>query len=139
MSRLTDLLRDGWEPGAPPSSVEPSQAFTGPRISRLTALAIRMRELADQGEGADHAELARPAPVSRAHITQIINLLLLAPDVQEAILFMPRTDGRRVPIRERHIRPIFAVFDWRKQRRMWDEMLGSRESETGNPTRRSTD
>ena len=48
-----------------------------------------------------------------------MNLLLPAPDVQEAIHFLPRTDGRHAPIHERRIRPIAAVLDWRKTRRMW--------------------
>jgi len=70
---------------------------------------------------AHYADLARLAHVSRARITRIMNLFHLAPDIQEAILFLPRTDGRRAPIRERHIRPICAVPDWRKQRRLWRE------------------
>ena len=93
-----------------------------PRLSRLMALAIHMQELVDAGEVADYAELARLAHVSRARITQIMNLLHLAPDIQEAILFLPRTDGSRAPIAERHLRPIAAVIDWRKQRRMWEEI-----------------
>ena len=76
-------------------------------------------------EVADYADLARPTHVSRARITQIMNLLHLAPDIQEAILFLPRTDGRRAPIREPHVRPLCAVLDWRKQRRMWGGLVGS--------------
>ena len=68
----------------------------------------------DQGEVTDYADLARLAHVSRARITQIMSLLLLAPDIQEAILFLPRTDGRGAPVRERHVCPIVAVLDWRK-------------------------
>jgi hypothetical protein len=64
-----------------------------PRISRLMALAIWMQELVNRGEVADYAELARLAHVSRARITQIMNLTLLAPDIQEAILFLPRSNG----------------------------------------------
>jgi len=62
-------------------------------------------------------------------------LLLLAPDIQEAILFLPRTDGRRAPIRECHIRPICAIPDRRKQRRMWGDLVGPRDSATGHPAR----
>jgi len=102
------------------------------------ALAIRMQELVDTGEVADYAELARLAHVSRARITQIMNLTLLAPDIQEAILFLPPTDGRRAPVRERHVRPICAVPDRRKQRRMWDEMVSSRNGGMRNLTRRPT-
>jgi len=96
-----------------------------PRISRLMALAIHMQELVDSGEVTDYAELARLAHVSRARITQIMNLRLLAPDIQEEILFLPRTDGGRAPIREHMVRPIAAIIDWRKQRNLWRELKGS--------------
>ena len=101
-----------------------------PRISRLMALAIRMEQLVREGRVADYADLARLAHVTRARITQIMNLLHLAPDIQEAILFLPRTDGSRAPIAERHLRPIAAVIDWRKQRRMWEELLYDQRGET---------
>jgi hypothetical protein len=55
----------------------------------------------------------------RRRITQIMNLLQLAPDIQEALLFLPRTAKGRDPIRERHLRPIAAELDWRTQRAMW--------------------
>jgi len=104
------------EEGKPKAPEAPGRV---PRISRLMALAIHMRELLDSSEVTDYAELARLAYVSRARITQIMNLRLVAPDTQEEILFLPRTDGSRSPIRERMVRPITAVIDWRKQRRMW--------------------
>ena len=72
---------------------------------------------------ADYADLARLAHVCRTRITQILSLLLFAPDIQAAILFLPRTDGRRAPIRERHIGVPCAVVDWRKQRVMWGEVV----------------
>ena len=108
-----------------------------PRISRLMALAIHMQELVDRGEVADHAELARLAHVSRARITQIMNLTLLAPEIQEALLFLPPTDGARGAFGARALRPICPVPDWRKQRRMWGEMVGSRDGGTRDSIRRS--
>ena len=48
-----------------------------------------------------------------------MNLQLLAPDIQEALLFLPRTERGRDPIRERHIRPLTGILDWRKQRERW--------------------
>lgn len=51
------------------------------------------------------AGLARLGHVTRARVTQIMNLLNLAPDIQEEILFLPRTLKGRDPIRERHLRP----------------------------------
>ena len=57
--------------------------------------------------------------MSRARITQIMNLNLLAPDIQEEILFLPRVERGRDPIREHAVRAIAAVPEWGKQRRMW--------------------
>ncbi len=93
-----------------------------PRISRLMALAIHMDDLVCRGEVTDYAELARLAHVSRARVTQIMNLLHLAPDIQEEILCLPRSKGGLDPIREKTVRPIAAVPDWRKQRAMWGEL-----------------
>lgn len=35
----------------------------------------------------------------------------------------PRTEHRREPIRELHLRPIAAILDWRKQRKLWASVL----------------
>jgi hypothetical protein len=67
----------------------------------------------------DQAELARLGHVSRARLTQIMNLLSLAPDIQEAILFLPTFDRGRNQFTEKQLRPIAAVPDWRKQRMAW--------------------
>ncbi len=85
----------------------------------MLALALDMEDLCRRSEVADYAELARLALVTSARMTQIMSLLLLAPDIQEEILFLPRSNGGRDPIRERAVRPIAAVPDWRKQRVMW--------------------
>lgn len=90
-----------------------------PRVSRLMALAIRFDQLIRDGVVADQAELARLGHVSRARVTQIMNLTLLAPDLQEAILFLPPTQCGRDPIHLRDLQPITATSDWRKQRRIW--------------------
>jgi hypothetical protein len=103
-----------------PGSAPAAPATTGrvPRIARLMALAIRFEGLIRDGVVADQAELARLGHVTRARLTQIMNLLQLAPDIQEALLFLPRVERGKDPIQERQLRPIAAVADWRKQRRM---------------------
>lgn len=93
-----------------------------PRLSRLMALAIRFEGFVRDGVVADYAELARLGHVTRARMTQITNLLHLAPDIQEAILFLPPVEQGRDPVTERDIRPIAAVADWRKQRRLWNAL-----------------
>ena len=94
-----------------------------PRVSKLMALAIRFDKLIREGEITDQAELARLGQVSRARVTQIMNMLLLAPDIQEEILYLPRTQSGRDPIREVMIRPIAGQLSWKTQRRMWRELL----------------
>jgi hypothetical protein len=93
-----------------------------PRVSKLMALAIRYDRLVGRGEVRDYADLARLGYVTRARITQIMNLLNLAPDIQEAILFLPRTVKGRDPIKEKVMRPIAAIPHWTRQRKMWRKL-----------------
>ncbi|MFW6106578.1 MAG: hypothetical protein ACOC8H_00285 [bacterium] len=92
-----------------------------PRVSRLMALAIKFDHLLETGAVRDQAELAELGHVTRARVTQIMNLLHLAPDIQEEILFLPRVTHGRDPITERHVRPIAAEVHWRRQKRLWQE------------------
>ena len=48
-----------------------------------------------------------------------MNLLNLAPDIQETILFLPRTDRGRTSIILAELQLIAAVMDWGRQGRMW--------------------
>ncbi len=93
-----------------------------PRVSKLMALAIRLERLVTQGEIRDYADIARLGLITRARTTQIMNLLNLAPDIQEEILFLPRTLKGYDPISERDLRPIAAIMDWGKQRQMWGNL-----------------
>ena len=74
----------------------------------------------------DQAELARLGHVSRARLTQVMNLLSLAPDVQEQILFLPVTERGRDAVTEKQLRPIAATSSWKKQSRMWQCLEGKR-------------
>lgn len=93
-----------------------------PRIARLMALAIHFDRLLREGKIRDFADLARLGHITRARATQIMNLLMLAPDIQEQILFLPPIESGRDPIKEWQVRPIAAMSDWRKQRQMWREL-----------------
>ena len=89
-----------------------------PRITRLMALAIKFQDMVDRGEVHDYADLARLGYVSRARMTQIMNLLNLAPDIQESLLCGCELAPER-PIRETHLRRLTAIVDWVDQRRLW--------------------
>ena len=58
-----------------------------PRTARLLALAHKFQKMLDSGEVESMAELARLGRVSRARISQIMDLMMLAPEIQEEILF----------------------------------------------------
>ena len=93
-----------------------------PRITKLMALAIRFEHLLTVGAVRDQTELAELGHVTRARITQIMNLLHLSPTIQEQILFLPRVTKGRDPIVERHTRSLCSEPNWAKQRRMWDRL-----------------
>ena len=90
-----------------------------PRVSQLMALAMRFGDLIRSGEVTSYAELARLGRVTRSRMTQIMNLLSLAPNLQEEILFLPRTIKARDRVQLRHLLPIAALPDWRRQRVLW--------------------
>src|SRR5215831_17370313 len=93
-----------------------------PRVARLMALALRLDELVRTGQVASYSALASLGHVTRARISQILNLIHLAPDIQEALLFLPPTVRGRDPIILADLMPIAAAFDWRKQRRLWRKL-----------------
>src|SRR5262249_42412591 len=88
---------------------DPGNAARIPRVSRLMALAIRFGDLMRSGEVTSYAELARLGRVTRARMTQVMALLGLAPDLQEEILFLPRTVKGRDRVQLRHLLPIAAL------------------------------
>ena len=96
-----------------------------PRVARLMALAIRFEELVRVGEVESHADLARLGQVTRARISQIMDLLCLASDIQEEILFLPLMERERDAISEHELRVVCAVADWREQRRRWRELASA--------------
>src|SRR5262245_34206882 len=83
-----------------------------PRISKLMALAIHFDQLLREGKLRDYAEIARLGHVTRARVTQIMNLLNLAPSIQEALLFLREIEDGKDSIREWQIRSIVAVPCW---------------------------
>jgi hypothetical protein len=94
-----------------------------PRISKLMALAIKMEELVSEGEVAHHKTLAAVGHISKPRMSQIMNLTNLAPDIQETLLFLPRTMSGEDPITERQLRPIVQQVDWDSQRKMFHKRM----------------
>jgi len=92
-----------------------------PRITKLMALAIKFDSLVCGGQVKDYAELARLGHVTRARMSQIMSLLNLAPDIQEAILFLPKTVKGRDAVNSREVIRLAAKIEWSDQRFEWDK------------------
>jgi hypothetical protein len=55
--------------------------------------------------------------VSRARITQIMNLRLLAPHIQEKILFHERVHSAKDTVKLRDLQAVAMEADWRRQKK----------------------
>jgi hypothetical protein len=104
-------LHAGEKPKAP--DVKPGRL---PRVTKLMALAIKFEELLADGTVKDYADLARLGGVSRARITQIMNLRLLAPDIQEKLLFHERVHSVKDTVKLRDLQAVALEADWGRQR-----------------------
>ena len=112
------VLRVDFEPERPQRA---TQAPTGrtPRVSRMLSLAHTIELKIRNGELEDMTDAAAWLNMTRARMTQVTSLLLLAPEIQEAILDLPLVIDRADPVTERKLRPITAEPDWNMQLEMW--------------------
>lgn len=89
-----------------------------PRVARLMALAIKFEGLLRSGSVSSLSELAHVAHVTQPRMTQIMNLLHLAPDIQEALLQAPVSAGRE-NLSEHMLRSVVRSTRWSDQRAAW--------------------
>jgi hypothetical protein len=101
-----------------------------PRITRLLALALKFEEMIRSGVVGNYRELAQVGQVSRSRITQITNLLNLAPDIQEQILFLRPAEVEGLRISELSVRKLSAVLEWREQRLYWRRLRHQYETDS---------
>jgi hypothetical protein len=93
-----------------------------PRITRYMALAIYYEDVIRQGHVLDFAEIATLGHVTRARVTQIMNLWFLAPSIQEKLLNLSRIVGGRDRWTLRDFQSIALEQDWRKHRERWSSI-----------------
>ena len=79
------------------------------------ALALKFQGLLSTGTVRNHAELAQLGQVSRTRVCQILRLTNLAPTIQEALLFLPKTLQGPDRITENRLRRIASLVDWEAQ------------------------
>ena len=105
-----------------PVPVEAEPIGRVPRVAAQLALAYKIDGMVQRGELRDLADAARALGFTRARVTQVVSLLLLAPEIQEAILDLPLVAHGRDPVTERQLRLIAAEPDWNKQLFMWRQI-----------------
>ena len=86
-------------------------------IARRIALAHHIEDLVERGELRDYAEAADRLGLTRARLTQICDLALLAPDIQASVLL-----GHVEP-RDRHLRAVGWHRCWTDQRRAFASLF----------------
>ncbi len=108
VSTIVRQLRSG---GSEPSahSRRPS------RVARMLALAHHFQRAIDAGSVADLATIARALGLARARVTQVMDLLLLAPDIQEWLLASEAVNSIE-PLRERDLWVVCHARSWKAQR-----------------------
>jgi len=93
------------------------------------ALAIRFEQLIRDGVVSDQSELARLGSLSRARLTQLMNLNNIAPDIQEELL-QPGKLCHQQDLSERLLRPLTMTPCWSNQRRIWMNLQLNQASES---------
>jgi hypothetical protein len=102
-------------------------------VAELLRKAITWQELLSSGAAPTQAEISRREGVTRARVGQVIEMLRLAPDIQERLLAMPATVGRP-PVTERTLRPILHIKDLQRQTREFERLLEFREIPASRPS-----
>lgn len=86
------------------------------RAARMLAVAHALSAMLAKDRAPSRAELAKALQMSEARLSQLLDLVLLAPDIQEELLFLELPPGRdRLP--ERALRSVVRALDWPEQRR----------------------
>ncbi len=101
----------------------PHSCPPGPcRVALTLALAHKLDQAIAEGRLRSRTHAAELLGVTSCRVSQNMDLLLLAPDIQEALLRMETIDGRE-PIAQVHLRPLVNLRSWEEQRRAWRELL----------------
>lgn len=91
------------------------------RVAVMLALAHKIQEAIDRDQVRDRADVARRLGFTRARLTHLMDLLLLAPDIQDQVLALEALDGIQ-PLSERALRTVARVVSWDDQRRRWVDL-----------------
>jgi hypothetical protein len=89
------------------------------RVARMLALAHDLQGKLDRGEYPDQTTLAAQLGFTRGRLSKLLDLTLLAPDIQEEVLHLEAVDGVE-PLAERALHDVVQRKSWAEQRIAWD-------------------
>ncbi len=93
-----------------------------PRVSKLIKCAVLIDHKIRTGEFANQAEVAKKYRLTTMSVSRLLQLLQLAPDIAEEVMFLPLVKKGADPIKPRLLRPIHQEWSWEKQRKMWADL-----------------
>ncbi|WP_223643827.1 hypothetical protein [Corallococcus sp. EGB] len=109
---------------ATPPPAKPEPVRRPAKVAQQLALAHHLQAAIDRGAVADRADVARKLGLTRARVTQLLDLLLLAPDLHDAVLALEAVDGAE-PMAERTLRAVAHAGTWAEQRAAWAKLSGA--------------
>ncbi|MBI5788791.1 MAG: hypothetical protein HZA78_08065 [Candidatus Schekmanbacteria bacterium] len=87
-------------------------------ITRLLALAHHLQDLIDQGVVQDYADIARLSGLTKARVSQIMHLTLLAPQIQEEILI----GNPQIILKGHALRIVLKTAIWEEQAELLEKL-----------------
>ena len=106
--RITARFENVPTPAKP--STQPKAASADSPAARNLALAHYLKRMIDRGIVADFTAAARMLGVSQPRLTHLMGLLLLAPEIQAAILF------DELAFADKELRALARIADWGEQK-----------------------
>ena len=92
-----------------------------PSLRRNLILAYQIESILSDGRAKDITEIAGWLNIGRTRLVQVANLLLLAPSIQEEIIFTHNAIIEAIP--EYKTREILNEPRWDKQQLLWSSLL----------------
>jgi site-specific DNA recombinase len=118
-TRMEQTLATFHRPGSRTDATAEGEGGRVPRVSRLMALAIKFERLVREGAVRNYRELAEAGQISRARMSQIMHLSDLAPEIQEELLFLPKTVAGPDRFTEKGLRQVARSIDWDLQKKQF--------------------
>jgi len=92
-----------------------------PKLRQNLILAHQINSLLCEGKASDLKQVAGWLNIDPTRLHQMMNMLLLAPSIQEEIIL---SDSQRLcKIPEYKLRNVTSQADWQKQRQLWKELI----------------